>query len=123
MESAHKRQRIAVAGATGGVGRHVVGVLTDRGHDVLAISRCVGCRRHHRRGARRSARRRARDHEHRHRAIGRARPRHEFFTTAARNLAEAGERAGMSCRRVDHRHGPVYRRARGPPRSPTSRHG
>jgi nucleoside-diphosphate-sugar epimerase len=31
--------RIAVAGATGRVGRHVVDVLTADGHDVVAISR------------------------------------------------------------------------------------
>jgi uncharacterized protein YbjT (DUF2867 family) len=34
--------RIAVAGATGRVGRHVVGVLTEGGHDVVAISRANG---------------------------------------------------------------------------------
>jgi uncharacterized protein YbjT (DUF2867 family) len=34
--------RIAVAGATGRVGRHVVDVLTERGHDVVAISRSNG---------------------------------------------------------------------------------
>src|SRR4029077_7239292 len=34
--------RIAVAGATGRVGRHVVDVLNERGHDVVAISRSNG---------------------------------------------------------------------------------
>src|SRR5450432_1833984 len=34
--------RIAVAGATGRVGRHVVDVLGERGHDVVAISRSNG---------------------------------------------------------------------------------
>ena len=34
--------RIAVAGATGRVGRHVVDVLSERGHDVVAISRSNG---------------------------------------------------------------------------------
>ena len=34
--------KIAVAGATGRVGRHVVEVLEERGHDVVAISRSNG---------------------------------------------------------------------------------
>src|ERR1700746_2530128 len=34
--------RIAVAGATGRVGRHVVDVLHEGGHDVVAISRSNG---------------------------------------------------------------------------------
>ena len=34
--------RIAVAGATGRVGRHVVDVLNEGGHDVVAISRSTG---------------------------------------------------------------------------------
>lgn len=36
------RRRIAVAGATGRVGRHVAEVLGDRGHDVVRISRGGG---------------------------------------------------------------------------------
>ena len=35
-------KRIAVAGATGRVGRHVVDVLAERGHDVVRISRADG---------------------------------------------------------------------------------
>jgi uncharacterized protein YbjT (DUF2867 family) len=38
----HARGRIAVAGATGRVGRHVVDVLEERGHEVVAISRSGG---------------------------------------------------------------------------------
>jgi len=34
--------RIAVAGATGRLGRHVAEVLTERGHQVVAISRATG---------------------------------------------------------------------------------
>lgn len=34
--------RIAVAGATGRVGRHLVDVLTERGHDVVGMSRSQG---------------------------------------------------------------------------------
>jgi uncharacterized protein YbjT (DUF2867 family) len=36
------RQRIAVAGATGRVGRHVVDVLRERGHEPVPIARAVG---------------------------------------------------------------------------------
>jgi uncharacterized protein YbjT (DUF2867 family) len=36
------RDRIAVTGATGRVGRHVVDVLEEQGHEVVAISRSLG---------------------------------------------------------------------------------
>ena len=36
------KTRIAVAGATGRVGRHIVDVFGERGHDVVAISRSAG---------------------------------------------------------------------------------
>ena len=36
------RRKIAVAGATGRVGRHVVDVLKAQGHDVVAMSRSGG---------------------------------------------------------------------------------
>ena len=35
-------KRIAVVGATGRVGRHVVDVLTERGQDVVPVSRAHG---------------------------------------------------------------------------------
>src|SRR4051794_38834881 len=35
-------QRIAVAGATGRVGRHVVEVLEERGHEVVPMARSTG---------------------------------------------------------------------------------
>ena len=86
---------IAVAGATGRVGRHVVDVLQARGHDVVAISRStgvdvisgegladalkgVGCIVDTATGP--SAEQQAAT---------------DFFTTAARNLHQAGERAGV----------------------------
>src|SRR5690349_4796848 len=34
--------RIAVAGATGRVGRHVVDVITERGHEAVPMSRATG---------------------------------------------------------------------------------
>ena len=36
------RKKIAVAGATGRVGRHVVDVLRASGHEVVAMSRASG---------------------------------------------------------------------------------
>ena len=38
----HARARVAVAGATGRVGRHVVDVLEEQGHEVVPIARSVG---------------------------------------------------------------------------------
>lgn len=38
----HARGKIAVTGATGRVGRHVVDLLEERGHDVVGISRSLG---------------------------------------------------------------------------------
>src|SRR5690242_20644318 len=87
--------RIAVTGATGRVGRHVVDVLAADGHDVVAISRSNGvdvitgeglaaaldgveCVIDTATGP--SAEQDAAT---------------EFFTTEARNLHEAGSRAGV----------------------------
>ena len=36
------QQRIAVAGATGRVGRHVMDVVRERGHEPVAMSRASG---------------------------------------------------------------------------------
>jgi uncharacterized protein YbjT (DUF2867 family) len=38
----HKPGKIAVAGGTGRVGRHIVDVLEERGHEVVPISRSLG---------------------------------------------------------------------------------
>jgi uncharacterized protein YbjT (DUF2867 family) len=89
------KSRIAVAGATGRVGRHVVDVLTERGHEAVAMSRATGvdvitgdgladalagveCVIDVATGP--SPDRQAAT---------------EFFTTSTRNLQEAGERAGV----------------------------
>jgi len=89
------RRKIAVAGATGRVGRHVVDVLKAGGHDVVAMSRSSGvdvvtgdglvealagaeCIIDVTNGP-------SPDQE----------AATEFFTAAARNLHEAGERAGV----------------------------
>jgi uncharacterized protein YbjT (DUF2867 family) len=42
MEAVMQRRRIAVAGASGRAGRHVVDVLEERGHEVVAMSRSTG---------------------------------------------------------------------------------
>lgn len=87
--------RIAVAGATGRVGRHVVDVLTADGHDVVAMSRSSGVDVITGDGL--AAALDGVDY-----IIDTATgpspeqgPATEFFTTAARNLHEAGSRAGV----------------------------
>ena len=42
MQTAHSTQRIAVTGATGRVGSHLVEILERRGHDVVPIARSKG---------------------------------------------------------------------------------
>ncbi len=89
------RRKIAVAGATGQIGRHVVAVLEARGHDVVAMSRSSGVDLVSGDGL----------------AAGLAgvecivdvvnagtldqEAATRFFTTAARNLQETGARAGV----------------------------
>jgi uncharacterized protein YbjT (DUF2867 family) len=87
--------RIAVAGATGRVGRHVVGVLQERGHDVVPISRTHGVDVIT--GAGLDAALAGVDCvvDTATGPSSEERPATEFFTTAARNLLAAGERAGV----------------------------
>ena len=87
--------RIAVAGATGRVGRHVVDVLSEGGHDVVAISRSNGVDVITGKGL-------AAALEGAQAVIDTATgpsPEQgqatEFFTTATRNLGEAGTQAGV----------------------------
>ena len=87
--------RIAVAGATGRVGRHVVDVLEGDGHEVVAISRSQGVDVITRDGlaAALDGVESVVDA-----ATGPSAEQDaatEFFTTAARNLQEAGSRAGV----------------------------
>jgi uncharacterized protein YbjT (DUF2867 family) len=88
-------RKIAVAGATGRVGRHVVDVLKTGGHDVVAMSRSSGVDLVTGDGL-------AQALEGVECVIDAAsgpspdqQAATEFFTTAARNLQEAGERAGV----------------------------
>jgi uncharacterized protein YbjT (DUF2867 family) len=88
-------QRIAVAGATGRVGRHVVDVLAERGHDVVRISRSDGVDVISGEGLAEAL---AGVECIVDTATGPSPELHaatEFFTTAARNLHEAGRRAGV----------------------------
>lgn len=87
--------RIAVAGATGRVGRQIVDVLNDRGHDVVAISRSTGVDVITGEGLDKAL-------EGVDVIIDAAtgpspeeQAATEFFTTAARNLQQSGERAGV----------------------------
>jgi uncharacterized protein YbjT (DUF2867 family) len=91
-----EQAKVAVAGATGRLGRHVVDVLSAAGHEVVPISRSAGVdviTGDGLAGALTGAR-----------AIidvtagpdSGQRPATEFFTTAAQNLQRAGERAGVA---------------------------
>jgi uncharacterized protein YbjT (DUF2867 family) len=87
--------RIAVAGATGRVGRHTVDVLHEGGHDVVAISRSNGVDVITGDGL-------AAALEGVETVIDvttgpspEQGPATEFFTTAIRNLQETGEKAGV----------------------------
>jgi uncharacterized protein YbjT (DUF2867 family) len=88
-------QKIAVAGATGRLGHHVVDILTSRGHEVVPMSRATGVDVITGNGLAEAL-------------VGVAciidaatgpspeqEPATAFFTTAARNLHEAGRRAGV----------------------------
>jgi uncharacterized protein YbjT (DUF2867 family) len=88
-------KRIAVAGATGRVGHHVVDVLAERGHDVVRMSRAHGVDVISGEGLAEAL---ADVECIVDTATGPSPEQHaatEFFTTAARNLQEAGRRAGV----------------------------
>jgi uncharacterized protein YbjT (DUF2867 family) len=88
-------KKIAVAGATGRVGRHVVEVLTERGHDVVPISRTHGVDVITGEGLAEAL---AGVECIVDTATGPSPEQQaatEFFTTAARNLQEAGQLAGV----------------------------
>ena len=88
-------QRIAVVGATGRLGRHVVDVLEERGHDVVAISRSLGVDVVTGEGLAEALA----GVETVIDAASQPTPEQEaataFFTTATHNLEEVGERAGV----------------------------
>ena len=88
-------KRIAVAGATGRVGRHVVDVLAERGHDVVRISRADGVDVITGEGLAEAL---AGVDCIVDAATGGSPEQHaatEFFTTATRNLQQEGRRTGV----------------------------
>jgi uncharacterized protein YbjT (DUF2867 family) len=90
-----QRSKIAVAGATGRVGRHVVDVLEAEGHDVVAMSRSGGVDVITGEGLAAALTGADTIIDAATGPSSEQEPATEFFTTAARNLQEAGERAGV----------------------------
>ncbi len=87
--------RIAVAGATGRVGRHVVDVLEARGHDVVAMSRSRGVDLITGEGLAAALDGVTSIIDVATGPSPEEQAATEFFTTAARNLQAAGDRAGV----------------------------
>lgn len=87
--------KIAVAGATGRVGRHVVDVLEAGGHDVVAMSRSKGVDIITGDGLAAALEGVECVVDVASGSSPEQEAATEFFTTAARNLHEAGERAGV----------------------------
>jgi uncharacterized protein YbjT (DUF2867 family) len=89
------RSKIAVAGATGRVGRHVVDVLGAAGHDVVAMSRSTGVDVITEDGLAEALTGVECIVDAATGPSPEQQAATEFFTVAARNLHEAGERAGV----------------------------
>jgi len=88
-------QRIAVAGATGRVGHHTVDVLTGQGHDVVPISRGHGVDVITGEGLAAALAGVECVIDATTGPSPEQQAATEFFTTAARNLQQAGQRAGV----------------------------
>jgi len=87
--------KIAVAGATGRLGRHVAEVLTERGHQVVAISRATGVDIITGSGLAAALDGAEVVVDAATNPSPRERTATEFFVTAAHNLQQAGVRAGV----------------------------
>jgi uncharacterized protein YbjT (DUF2867 family) len=95
MQAQSPRGKIAVAGATGRVGRHAVDILRERGHEVVAMARSTGVDLVSGVGLAEALTGvdcvldlASTPSPELHAAT-------EYFTTATRNLHEVGERAGV----------------------------
>jgi uncharacterized protein YbjT (DUF2867 family) len=88
--------RIAVAGATGRVGRHVVDVLEEGGHEVVRASRSTGVDVITRAGLAEALSGVECIVDATTQASPDEKAATQFFTTAARNLQELGHEAGVS---------------------------
>jgi uncharacterized protein YbjT (DUF2867 family) len=88
-------RKIAVAGATGRVGRHVVDVLEAQGHDVVPISRSGGVDLITGEGLAEALAGVECVIDAATQPLSDQDAATAFFTTAARNLQEVGERAGV----------------------------
>ena len=91
----HARKKLAVAGATGRVGRHAVEVLEKRGHDVVRISRSTGVDVVTGKGLAKALTGVDSVIDATAGASPEQQAATEFFTTAARNLQQVGDRAGV----------------------------
>ena len=91
----HGRGKIAVAGATGRVGRHVVDLLEERGHDVVPISRSVGVDVVTGQGLAEALAGVETVIDAATGATPEQQAATEFFTAATRNLQQLGEQAGV----------------------------
>lgn len=88
-------KKIAVAGATGRVGHHVVDVLTERGYEVVPMSRSRGVDVITREGLDAALAGVDCVIDTATGPSAEQQPATEFFTTAAHNIQQAGQRAGV----------------------------
>ncbi len=91
-----QQAKIAVAGATGRLGRHVAGVLSTAGHEVVPISRSAGVDVITGDGLAKALKDADAIIDVTAGPDSGQRSATEFFTTAARNLQQAGDRAGVA---------------------------
>jgi uncharacterized protein YbjT (DUF2867 family) len=91
----HGHGKVAVTGATGRVGHHVVEVLEERGYDVVAISRSVGVDVVTGEGLAQALAGVETVIDAATGASPEQQPATEFFISSARNLQQVGERAGV----------------------------
>jgi hypothetical protein len=91
----HTRGKIAVTGATGRVGRHVVDLLEERGHGVVGISRSLGVDVVTGEGLVEALVGVETVIDTATGASPEQQPATEFFTASARNLQQIGEQAGV----------------------------